>query len=51
LECFFHPLEKFMHHRLDEMPSIEERKAFDNLIFIGSSTCLNPTGFVTNLCA
>jgi hypothetical protein len=46
-ECFFHPIENFTRSPLDKMPSFEQMVAFDNLIFIRDSTCLDPTGFVT----
>jgi hypothetical protein len=47
LDCFFHPPENFKGNSLDNLPSFEQMVAFDNLIFIRDSTCLDPTGFVT----
>ncbi len=40
-KCFFRPLENFAG-----VAPIEQRFAFDNLIFIRASTCLDVTGFV-----
>jgi hypothetical protein len=41
-DCFFHPLDNF-----PEPVPFEEMVAFDNLIFIRQSTCLDVTGCVT----
>jgi len=40
-ECFFHPLEHFT-----EVVPFEKMVAFDNLIFVRNSTCLDATGCV-----
>src|SRR5260370_6763545 len=42
--CFFHPLEMFTVR--ETSPSFEEMVAFDNLIYIRSSTCDDSTGLV-----